>query len=483
MFDTSRVNGLVDVLDQPRWGGSVRLRLRTVLPGPDGTARATTTDATTTDAAPDPVTDPQSADATDHTGHRCTRRLAEELLHLDPAEARRALRQTAALLPRPLLDGHERPPALPATAENLTDGRLSAAHVSVIEKTMRAVDRLTHLDPATREVVEEQLAALAVDRSPGALADAATEILALLDPDGAAPTDRDVPDNELRLLRRRNGSVVGTFRYDDPAAAQVVLTAIDAATPPGGADGDADAAEPLRTLAERRAQGFLDLAAEGLTRGVELDDSTGADDDRSERPATGEGALEDEAADPPWTRPETEGGERVHVAVTVDYELLRSRLAQASLHGHLPGFGRLDLTTPIGPETARRLACDADVIPAVLGAGGEPLDIGRRSRIIPSNVRTALVVRDRHCAHPGCRRRARKCAGHHVRHWAHGGDTALDNLVLLCSFHHALIHHGGWQITMHQGLPWFTPPRWLDRHRRPRHNRPWCLDDDSPSTE
>ena len=62
---------------------------------------------------------------------------------------------------------------------------------------------------------------------------------------------------------------------------------------------------------------------------------------------------------------------------------------------------------------------------------------------------------------------------HHITHWADHGETCLTNCVLLCSYHHTLIHHSDWHVHMIDGLPWFTPPAWLDPQRRPRHNRPW----------
>jgi hypothetical protein len=99
-------------------------------------------------------------------------------------------------------------------------------------------------------------------------------------------------------------------------------------------------------------------------------------------------------------------------------------------------------------ETARRLACDAEVIPAVLGSAGEPLDIGRLSRVIPTGLRRALVLRDQHCRFPGCDRPPAWCDGHHVVAWSRGGPTALDNLVLLCAFHHTLVHEGRWRLSL-----------------------------------
>ncbi len=93
-------------------------------------------------------------------------------------------------------------------------------------------------------------------------------------------------------------------------------------------------------------------------------------------------------------------------------------------------------------ETSRRIACDSSVVRAETGTNDEPLSIGRRSRSIPPAIRRALWLRDGGCRFPGCTR-SRFVDGHHLRHWANGGETSLDNLVLLCRHHHRLVHEGG----------------------------------------
>ena len=110
--------------------------------------------------------------------------------------------------------------------------------------------------------------------------------------------------------------------------------------------------------------------------------------------------------------------------------------------------------------TIRRLACDAEIIPAVLGTQGEPLDVGRAKRLVTLAIWAALVIRDRHCAFPGCDRPPLMCHAHHIRHWISGGETKLSNLVLLCGHHHRAIHHSPWEVRLnpddHQ--PEFLPP-------------------------
>jgi hypothetical protein len=93
-------------------------------------------------------------------------------------------------------------------------------------------------------------------------------------------------------------------------------------------------------------------------------------------------------------------------------------------------------------ETSRRIACDCSVVGIKEDENGEPLSIGRRSRSIPPPMRRALGIRDGGCRFPGCTN-IRFVDGHHIKHWADGGETSLDNLVLLCRNHHHLVHEGG----------------------------------------
>jgi hypothetical protein len=156
----------------------------------------------------------------------------------------------------------------------------------------------------------------------------------------------------------------------------------------------------------------------------------------------------------------TVAGERPHVTVTIGFDDLRDGT----------GHGILNTGAPISPQTARRIACDASVIPIVLASDGEPLDVGRASRTIPAGIRRAVVARDIGCVHLDCDARAQRCEVHHVRHWANGGRTALNNLVLLCPRHHWTIHHENWRITFVQGIPYVIPPPILDPEQRPRRN-------------
>jgi Domain of unknown function (DUF222) len=159
--------------------------------------------------------------------------------------------------------------------------------------------------------------------------------------------------------------------------------------------------------------------------------------------------------------PET-GGEPATVLVTLSLDALRSGL----------GFGLLPTGDPISAAAARRWACDAKLIPAVLGGDGQPLDVGRARRLFTPAQRRALALRDGDgCAFPGCDRPGSWCDAHHLRHWVDGGRTDLCNGVLLCGHHHQVVHRGQWAVVMAaDGRPDFIPPAWLDPARRPRRN-------------
>jgi hypothetical protein len=114
--------------------------------------------------------------------------------------------------------------------------------------------------------------------------------------------------------------------------------------------------------------------------------------------------------------------------------------------GAATGQAALDDGPYVSCETSQRLACDAALVVMEHAADGAVLDVGRKTRTIPPAIRRALTARDTRCRFPGCT--ARHCDAHHVRHWAVGGATRLDNLVLLCRRHHALVHEGGWSVGM-----------------------------------
>lgn len=133
------------------------------------------------------------------------------------------------------------------------------------------------------------------------------------------------------------------------------------------------------------------------------------------------------------------------VVVHVDAEALAGSSAEdPEAIGHIENAGGQG----VGPETARRLCCDASISALVTDADGQTLAAGRKSRTVPAPKRRALTARAEHrCQFPGCTHRHYLDA-HHIEHWAHGGETELDNLVLLCRRHHVFVHELGWKVEL-----------------------------------
>ena len=133
--------------------------------------------------------------------------------------------------------------------------------------------------------------------------------------------------------------------------------------------------------------------------------------------------------------PGRSGGERYQVVVHVD---------AGALERDGEGGCELEDGPALALETARRLGCDASVV-RIREREGVALSVGRKRRTIPPNLRRALQARDRGCRFPGCGNH-RFVDAHHIRHWAQGGETSVDNLLLLCRRHHRLVHEGGYTL-------------------------------------
>lgn len=126
------------------------------------------------------------------------------------------------------------------------------------------------------------------------------------------------------------------------------------------------------------------------------------------------------------------------IAVTIDFDILRQLLSEKA---DAPGCGStLDGARLVSADSIRRLACDADIIPMVLGSRGEILDQGRRRRLVTPGQRAYLTRRDGGCSIPGCTVPATWCDSHHVVGWSRGGRSDVDNYALLCPRHHTWVH-------------------------------------------
>jgi hypothetical protein len=224
-------------------------------------------------------------------------------------------------------------------------------------------------------------------------------------------------------------------------------------------------ADALGLLAERAmAVGFGDECVSAETRdgaaGEPADDAAvpgaAADAGPSDPEATAD-PVPDPAASCLCTHAPISGSraERYQVVLHVDRATLSATGDEAE-----PGRSHLEDGTRVSAETARRLTCDAAVVTVTRDPDGSVLDVGRKTRTVPPSLRRALEIRDRGCRFPGCG--LRFTDAHHIRHWADGGPTRLDNLVLLCRYHHRLVHEEGFRVEWRDGprpRPVFHDPR------------------------
>ena len=314
---------------------------------------------------------------------------------------------------------------LPVVAEALDAGVLNPEQARIVAV---AVDRVPG---GVKRDAEECLVGFAATFGPRELGRLAERILEHVDPGLAdqqevsqvETAERDAfAGRELNVVDVPGTSRVRVHGWLDREGAALLRAALDPLSAPRRAKDDPD----LRTAGQRRADALVEVCQRVLAFGK---------------------------------LPDT-GGERPHLVVTVDYDKLRAGVAAATLDDG--GY--------LSAATVRRLACDAGIIPVVLKGAGQVLDIGRDRRLFNGHLRRALVARDRGCAFPACDRPARYCDGHHVRNWIDGGVTSLHNAVLLCRYHHRLVHEGEWVVEIADNLPRFIPPDYIDPERKPLTN-------------
>jgi hypothetical protein len=313
--------------------------------------------------------------------------------------------------------------ARPVAAAALAAGAIS---IDAAAAVCAAVDALPAGVPAAQTgEIERFLVDVARDDGTRAVVHRAADIGHRFAPDILEADEKAAREQGwLTLTQRHDGAVPVRGLLDKEAGALALAVLSPLAAPAPSTDGMPD----LRAAAQRWADAFTQLCQLATP------------------------ALPDVR------------GERPHILLTISLDALQGQLATAP--------GQLEGGAPISAAAARRLACDANLIPIVLGAASQPLDIGRATRLIPPAIRRALTARDGGCVFPGCDRPPSWCDAHHNIHWAAGGETALINLYLLCGHHHDSVHHHGWTVQIINGLPWFIPPPWIDSTQAPRlHSR------------
>ena len=322
--------------------------------------------------------------------------------------------------------------ALALTAHEPTRAALAAGQISpeAARIVTDAVDALpggpTGVSAEQRDRAERHLLDEARHHDPQALRRLARHLIDVIDPDAAderlarllaAEEARAATTTRLRIHEDGHGQCHGTFTIPT-LHGTILTTALHALANPALPD-PIPREDPTASGTPRRLP-TAEVLGQAFTRYLEL---------------------------MPAERLPTTGGVNATVVVTIPLGTLEDRLQAASLTGTstLTGTG-----IRLSPGLARRLACTAGLIPAVLGTDSTVLDLGRRTRLHTPKQRLAMALRqDGHCAVDGCDRPTTACDAHHLQPWSRGGPTTLDNGILICPRHHTLAHDPRYILTRH----------------------------------
>jgi hypothetical protein len=326
-----------------------------------------------------------------------------------------------------------------ATQDALVAGRVNADQARAIARGLGRIE-----PHATGEVFGQAEAFLlreGIGLHSGHITRLARHIETVLDPDGPEP-DGTGPDDRAQKSRSLTITDVGGGLHrikgqltDETAA--LLKAALDPLAAPRpatqGPDGEAGVKD-TRTPGQRNHDALADICRQFLRFG-DLGSAHGA---------------------------------RPHVHVTASVETLNGDT------GH--PYARTATGEDLAIATLQRMACDAGITPILANTLGVPLAMGRQVRTATPAQWAALVARDIGCIGEGCTRPASWCEAHHFPPWEHDGRTDLDKLALLCSHHHHVAHHDGWQVRLGtNGHPEMIPPVWVDKEQRPRRNAHWKL--------
>ncbi|KUM37031.1 HNH endonuclease signature motif containing protein, partial [Arthrobacter sp. EPSL27] len=343
-------------------------------------------------------------------GYRNTTEFLRGRLRISAAEARRRLALSGELLPRWGFTGEVLPAVRGELGAAVASGEVGSRSATIITL---ALDRVRHTcAPEAADRMEYALTRVAVENDPDFLARVARKWVDALDQDGAEPSEELLRQVQGAFIRKPRHGLHHLEIFATTEQFEQLVTVMNTGTNPRATGTGADAADggagdgvpfDLRTQPQKRLDGLVGASKVALAAGG--------------LPAT--------------------GGLRPQVMVTIDY---RDLLARLDSLGNTGNTGNMLFTGPVTASTVRKIACDADIIPVLLGGNGRILDIGRTSRVFPPHIRKALTARDLGCAFPACTIPATWCEAHHITYWSRGGTTGTDNGVMLCSRHHHLIH-------------------------------------------
>ncbi|OZC59152.1 HNH endonuclease [Rhodococcus sp. 06-470-2] len=378
----------------------------------------------------------------------------------------------------------------PDIAEAIDTGSITVDHAALILTFAETPPK--NLPPAGQDMARKAMitAATGPDARTGRIRAAITRLHDTYG--GKTPPADDTDRNELFASKTLNGRLVlkGDF---DAITGEKLLTALSPLTEPRpAADGtEIPKTGDDRSPARRRADAFghildqylassnrpteggerphlnLHISLRDLTDLRDNADSADVDDIADDETTRAAAESDTDRVDPVDINtghpihPDAEDGTNPPCAA--DRGAYRDLFGDGTTVGWLPWMG------PLSRNTSRQLACDCLLTAIVMDENGNPLNLARTARTVTAKQKKALIARDHTCAFPGCGKPAAWTEAHHIRHWADGGPTDMNNLVLLCGFHHRLIHHSDWEVFIGvDNHPWFVPPATVDPYRQPR---------------
>jgi hypothetical protein len=371
------------------------------------------------------------------------------------------------------IDGTPLPARYPVVAAAITDGTLGVDSAAVIVRELDAAS--VRCSASAREVGEAALVELAGQYTVADLRGLARQVRDRLDEDGAEPRDElrrkkrscrfiTLPDGMVRMLWDMPPEVAGLAKAAvDGFVSRELRRAKDVRVegqrgtvsggPGGGKQGVGESGDGESGDGEsgdgESGDGEHDSGCDGSLLG---------DDDRTLD------QLRSDAAEQVFHHVASckgNGGDIPSITMVI-------RMTKESLLTGL-GIAEIDgVNDTISAGTARRMAGEAGIIPAVLGGPSEVLDFGKTRRLFTTAQKLAFGERDGGCAFGGCTAPPSYTEAHHIIWWSDVENTDFDNGILLCGFHHHRIHDGGWEIAFQHGVPYFIPPPWVDPGRTPR---------------
>jgi uncharacterized protein DUF222 len=473
----SRVFGMTAVADRPAWA----------MTGPELLTELDTLHRTLSRLQTRRLELLAQLDAVGHARDLGARDICELIAtrhRLDPTHVRRDLRHATAL------------PDHPAVATALHDDQLHPGQAQVIVETLQRLPATVPAEHVT--VAETEMVTAATTLGPRDLRRLGRAIADRLDTDGPEPDENAAHARQDFWLAPTTLGAAGAVRFGGLLAnenAELLRTLIDAAARPR----TTPAGEPdPRTIGQRRADALTTVLRTAAASGGEIPAHGGIKPhitvtipydalatatalNGAGLNATGLNVLTTTASPGPGSPGSsvhptpalpglTDIGPTGTIATgTTPDRAAPSRPAFATTTSNRlvgvdrrAGVGELVFGNPLSASAVRRLACDAGIIPLVLGANSEPLDVGRELRLVTPAIRRALTARDGGCIIPGCGAPPGQCDAHHLIHWADGGETSLVNSVLACTPHHRAIHLGIWLITIVNGQVQVTRPDWTE---------------------